>query len=285
MLKQDKIMLHKFLWLQPGCIWLRQTVSVSCCNREVHSSLAYAYILNRNVFILTRPMCMIFWMIIRMEAGSALWRVVLDFRSFKNLTLWAAQPLQLSVSPTGWIRAEITHQPNKHLKLTVGSGLCSNESRCSSTCAWCNLSNSARRLFRDISYGLHGQLVPCVQWRCHWWLYLQPSGRTGSEPSAALQRLVTRAYSKRTVCHINKSTTQCHVNTRINSTQEHQKLTPHVTQIICVALCHFVNGAQRSLCPAYEVICSGRPNRRLKKHVQVLHVVIQLTSRSLQHFI
>lgn len=48
----------------------------------------------------------------------------------------------------------------------------------------------------NIAYGLHGQWVPCVQWRCRWLLCPQPSGRTESKPSAALQLLNTRADSK-----------------------------------------------------------------------------------------
>lgn len=40
-------------------------------------------------------------MTMRMEAGSALWRVVLLFRSLKNCRLSVAQPLQFSVSPAG----------------------------------------------------------------------------------------------------------------------------------------------------------------------------------------
>ncbi len=50
---------------------------------------------------LTWPRCRIFWTTMRTEAGSALWSVVLVFRSLKNCRLWVAQPLQFSVSPVG----------------------------------------------------------------------------------------------------------------------------------------------------------------------------------------
>lgn len=116
---------------------------------------------------------------------------------------------------------------------------------------WCN----AKGVIPDIPYGLHGQWVPCVQCRCRWWLYPQPNGRTGSEPSAALQHLVTRANGKREVCHINW----------IVLNQNKSKLTPHVTQIICMALFHFVYGAQRGLRPIYEVICVWETRMRIEK--------------------
>lgn len=46
----------------------------------------------------------------RMEAGSALWRVVLVFRSFRYCRLWVAQPLQFSVRPTARKGATIIHK-------------------------------------------------------------------------------------------------------------------------------------------------------------------------------
>lgn len=52
-----------------------------------------------------------------------------------------------------------------------------------------------------------------------------------------------------------------HVNTerqQDESDQKQRKLTPHVLQIICMAPLHFVDGAQRGLCPTYEVICVQR---------------------------
>lgn len=45
-------------------------------------------------------------------------------------------------------------------------------------------------------YCLRGQWAPCVQWRCRSQSCPRSSERTGSEPSAALQHLVTRSDSK-----------------------------------------------------------------------------------------
>lgn len=47
--------------------------------------------------------------------------------------------------------------------------------------------------------------------------------------------------------------------------QNKSKLTPHVTQIICMALFHFVYGAQCGLRPTYKVICVWETKRGLKK--------------------
>lgn len=65
-----------------------------------------------SVFSLTWPRWRIFWMTMRMEAGSALWRVVFAFKSFRNCRLWVAQPLQFSVSPAGCTRALISYKPH-----------------------------------------------------------------------------------------------------------------------------------------------------------------------------
>lgn len=109
------------------------------------------------------------------------------------------------------------------------------------------------------AYGLHGQWVPCVQWRCRWLLCPQPSGRTESEPSAALQPLDTRAHSKRSAISTNWSQVSRKTVKRIRS-----KPTPHIPQIIRMAFFHFVYGAQCGLCPTDEVICVQKTGSKLE---------------------
>lgn len=72
-----------------------------------------------------------------------------------------------------------------------------------------------------------------------------------------------KSISERVVCHVNKAATNCQEVSRIMLKHKQSKLTPHVAQIIRMALFHFVHGAQCGLCPTHKVICVWRTNRGL----------------------
>ena len=115
----------------------------------------------------------------RMAAGSALGRVVLDFSSFKYCRLSVAQPLQFSVRPAGGERAEINDWLLV-IKSQYWCCFCRVETKQKSLCTWMEkVLRSAWSVGAMWAVALPLTMVSAVRWE-NWVRALSSAPASGS---------------------------------------------------------------------------------------------------------